>query len=301
MATNDLGIPNDLSAFGPARSTVQGAPLSTEEAKTTDAYWRACNYLALGMIYLQRQPPAEGAAEARAHQEPPARPLGFEPRPRLHLHPPEPADQEVRPGHDLHGRPRTRRARRARPGAISKAPTPRSTPKRAKTKKACASSSSSSLSRAASAATARRNARLDPRRRRTRLRPVARLRRGVRQSRPDRRRRGRRRRIRDRPAGHLLAHQQIPEPDPRRRGAADPSSQRLQDQQSDAAGAHPPRGTGETCCAATAGRRISSKAPTPTPCTRRWPPPSNIASHEIRAHPAGGPRERRASTARAGR
>src|ERR1043166_261591 len=42
-----------LSAYGKARSTVKGAPLSPEELRKTDAYWRACNYLSLGMIYLQ--------------------------------------------------------------------------------------------------------------------------------------------------------------------------------------------------------------------------------------------------------
>ncbi len=45
-----------LSAYGPARSTVQGAPLSPAELKKIDAYWRACKYLALGMIYLQANP-----------------------------------------------------------------------------------------------------------------------------------------------------------------------------------------------------------------------------------------------------
>ena len=35
-----------LSAYGKARSTVQGAPLSADELRKTDAYWRACNYLA---------------------------------------------------------------------------------------------------------------------------------------------------------------------------------------------------------------------------------------------------------------
>ncbi|HTP31527.1 MAG TPA: phosphoketolase family protein [Candidatus Acidoferrales bacterium] len=45
-----------LSAYGIARSTVKGSPLTTEELKKTDAYWRACNYLALGMIYLQENP-----------------------------------------------------------------------------------------------------------------------------------------------------------------------------------------------------------------------------------------------------
>ena len=44
---------NDLSAYGPARATIGGAPLSDEEARKTHAFWRACNYLALGMIYLQ--------------------------------------------------------------------------------------------------------------------------------------------------------------------------------------------------------------------------------------------------------
>ncbi|MBS1875092.1 MAG: phosphoketolase family protein [Acidobacteria bacterium] len=42
-----------IRAYGPARSTVQGAPLSADELRKTDAFWRACNYLSLGMIYLQ--------------------------------------------------------------------------------------------------------------------------------------------------------------------------------------------------------------------------------------------------------
>ena len=45
-----------LSAYGRARSTVQGAPLSPDELQKVDAYWRACKYLALGMIYLQANP-----------------------------------------------------------------------------------------------------------------------------------------------------------------------------------------------------------------------------------------------------
>lgn len=47
---------SDLSAYGVARSTIKGAPLSDEEAHATHAFWRACNYLALGMIYLQDNP-----------------------------------------------------------------------------------------------------------------------------------------------------------------------------------------------------------------------------------------------------
>jgi len=45
-----------LTAYGPARSTVAGAPLSGEELRKIHAYWRACNYLMLGMIYLQDNP-----------------------------------------------------------------------------------------------------------------------------------------------------------------------------------------------------------------------------------------------------
>src|SRR5947208_13358701 len=32
------------------------APLSAEELRKIDAYWRACNYLAAGMIYLRANP-----------------------------------------------------------------------------------------------------------------------------------------------------------------------------------------------------------------------------------------------------
>jgi len=45
-----------LSAYGKARSTIQGSPLSSEGLRKTHAYWRACSYLALGMIYLQDNP-----------------------------------------------------------------------------------------------------------------------------------------------------------------------------------------------------------------------------------------------------
>jgi xylulose-5-phosphate/fructose-6-phosphate phosphoketolase len=47
---------NELSSFGVARSTVKGAPLSDAELSTLHAFWRAANYLALGMIYLQDNP-----------------------------------------------------------------------------------------------------------------------------------------------------------------------------------------------------------------------------------------------------
>lgn len=47
---------NSLNAYGVARSTVAGAPLDRVELEKVEAYWRACKYLALGMIYLQANP-----------------------------------------------------------------------------------------------------------------------------------------------------------------------------------------------------------------------------------------------------
>lgn len=45
-----------LSAFGLARSTVTGTPLSANELVAIHGFWRACNYLAAGMIYLRDNP-----------------------------------------------------------------------------------------------------------------------------------------------------------------------------------------------------------------------------------------------------
>ena len=45
-----------ISAYGPARATVQGTPLSPEELRTIDAYWRTSLYLCLGMLYLKNNP-----------------------------------------------------------------------------------------------------------------------------------------------------------------------------------------------------------------------------------------------------
>ena len=49
-------VSNPLSAYGEARATVKGAPLSSEELRKIHAYWRASNYLAVGMIYLLDNP-----------------------------------------------------------------------------------------------------------------------------------------------------------------------------------------------------------------------------------------------------
>ena len=45
-----------ISAYGAARSTVEGAPLSSEELRKIDAYWRASLYLCLGMLYPKDNP-----------------------------------------------------------------------------------------------------------------------------------------------------------------------------------------------------------------------------------------------------
>src|SRR5436305_756997 len=47
---------HSISAYGTARSTISGTPLSAEELRKTHAYWRACNYLMLSMFYMQDNP-----------------------------------------------------------------------------------------------------------------------------------------------------------------------------------------------------------------------------------------------------
>ena len=45
-----------ISAYGPARSTVQGSPLDAAELRRMQAYWNATLYLSAGMIYLRDNP-----------------------------------------------------------------------------------------------------------------------------------------------------------------------------------------------------------------------------------------------------
>ncbi len=47
---------DSISAYGPARATIEGTPLSAEELRKVDAYWRASLYLSLGMLYLKENP-----------------------------------------------------------------------------------------------------------------------------------------------------------------------------------------------------------------------------------------------------
>ncbi|HTW30286.1 MAG TPA: phosphoketolase family protein [Candidatus Sulfotelmatobacter sp.] len=64
MSTVEASIPaasvpaevSELTPYAPTRSTVTGQPLSAEELRKIETYWRACNYLSLGMIYLFDNP-----------------------------------------------------------------------------------------------------------------------------------------------------------------------------------------------------------------------------------------------------
>ena len=54
--TKEISDTGAISAYGTARSTVKGAPLSPEELDKIDAYWRASLYLCVGMLYLKNNP-----------------------------------------------------------------------------------------------------------------------------------------------------------------------------------------------------------------------------------------------------
>lgn len=47
---------DDLSEYGPARSTISGTPLESDGLRAIDGFWRASNFLAAGMIYLRENP-----------------------------------------------------------------------------------------------------------------------------------------------------------------------------------------------------------------------------------------------------
>ena len=59
---------SSLSAYGTARSTIEGKPLSPEELRKIDAYWRASLYLCLGMLYLKANPLLREPLESGAHR-----------------------------------------------------------------------------------------------------------------------------------------------------------------------------------------------------------------------------------------
>ena len=56
LAPNATAEISSLTPYGETRSTIAGKPLTADELRATDTYWRACNYLSLGMIYLLENP-----------------------------------------------------------------------------------------------------------------------------------------------------------------------------------------------------------------------------------------------------
>ncbi len=59
MSILEVSIPadsNELSPYQPTRSTITATPLSADDLRKIETYWRTCNYLSLGMIYLQENP-----------------------------------------------------------------------------------------------------------------------------------------------------------------------------------------------------------------------------------------------------
>jgi xylulose-5-phosphate/fructose-6-phosphate phosphoketolase len=59
MSAVDATLPAEIleiSPYAATRSTISGKPLSADELRQVDTYWRACNYLSLGMIYLRENP-----------------------------------------------------------------------------------------------------------------------------------------------------------------------------------------------------------------------------------------------------
>ena len=112
----------------------------------------------------------------------------------------------------------------------------------------------------------RAHARVDPRGRRARLRAGPRVRRGVRQPRPDRGRGRRRRRGGDRSARGGVEEHQVPQSGARRRGAADPAPQRLQDLGAHRARARRRRRRAQAARGARLRRHfVEGRAPTPRP------------------------------------
>ena len=54
--SQSIRVDEKISAYGTARSTIKATPLSSDELRKIDAYWRASLYLCLGMLYLKENP-----------------------------------------------------------------------------------------------------------------------------------------------------------------------------------------------------------------------------------------------------
>jgi len=59
MSILEANMPAEIQSLSPyasTRSTIAATPLAADELRNIETYWRACNYLSLGMIYLQENP-----------------------------------------------------------------------------------------------------------------------------------------------------------------------------------------------------------------------------------------------------
>ena len=276
----------------PRAGVPAGGLLDDDEVAALDRWWRAANYLAVGQIYLLDNPLLERRADARGHQAPAARPLGHHAGAEPGLHPPQPADPRARRRRDLPRRTRPRRSGRGRE-RLAGGHLQRGLPARVL--------GPGRDARAVPAVLVPRrhpqprrpgDARLDPRGRRARLRPLPRVRRGPGQPRPAGDRGGRRRRVRDRPAGGLLAREQVPGPGARRRGAAGAAPQRLEDREPDRARADPARGAAQPAARLRA-RGAHRRGGRP----RRRAPPARRRARPGPRHDPGDPAGRARATA----
>ena len=169
-------------------------PLSDQQLSLIDAYWRASNYLTVGQIYLMANPLLREPLRVRAHQAAPARPLGDFAGAEFCLRASQPADSRARRQRHLYFRSRPRRSV-GHVAHLSRGHLLRDLSANLRGRRGHAPAVSPVLvagRRAESRRSAR--ARFDQRRRRARLFAGACVRRGVRQSRSDRRVRDRRRR-----------------------------------------------------------------------------------------------------------
>jgi xylulose-5-phosphate/fructose-6-phosphate phosphoketolase len=83
-------------------------PLTADELRKMDAYWRAANYLSVGQIYFDGQPAAARTPKTGTCEATPAGALGHHTRVELHLRASQPHHQTGKPQHPLHHRPRPR-------------------------------------------------------------------------------------------------------------------------------------------------------------------------------------------------
>ena len=263
------------------QTTAPPGPLAADELRAPERLV-ARRQLPVGRPDLPaRQPAPARAAAHRARQAAPAGPLGHDARAELRLRPPQPRHPRQRPRRHLRHRARARRSR-PRGQHLPRGHLRRGLPEHdARRGGPAPAVPAVLLPRRHPEPRRARDAGLDPRGRRARLRAGPRLRSGLRQPRPARLLRRGRRRGRDRSAGGQLALQQVRRPGARRRGAADPAPQRLQDRQPDRAGAHPARR------AARAARRLRPRA-----LLRRGRRPGDHAPAHGRDARPGGQRHR---------